>query len=100
MNFTTNNKQENIETAKRILAELNVNNISFSGYSDTNGISVYFTASNGVKCRVSDHSTTNQDRMFNELQVSFDKRTIGFGGKTGCVSKFKINQIMVSQFGF
>lgn len=98
--IATNKKDENIEIAKKILNNLGVLDITFSGYSDTNGISVYFKNSKGVKCRVSDHSTTNRDRMNNELNVSFDSRLIGLGGKISIKNNFAINKLIIKRFNY
>lgn len=98
MNFATDNKDENIQTAKSILNGLGITDITFSGYSDANGVSVYFKTSKDLKCRVSNHTVMNRDRMANELLVSFDFKTIGMGGKIGVKSSFEINKIMVKRF--
>lgn len=98
--FHTNNQNENIETAKSLLIALGVQDVTFSGYSDANGVSVYFINSKGVKCRVSNHTTTNRDRMNEELQVSFDQKCLGLGGKTSIKSNFEINKFMIKRFGY
>lgn len=52
----------------------------FSGYSDTNGQSMYFKVFkkgdelNSIKVRFSDHNVTNQDRMSNEVHFGIKKR--------------------------
>ena len=84
-------KTHNIDTAKSLLSDLGVD-ASFSGYSDTNGISVYFTDRNGKKIRVSDHGVTNKDRMANEVLLSFDTKTLGLGGKEGFKSYAEQNK--------
>jgi len=96
----TNNQDKNIEIAKKILNNLGILDIEYSGYSDANGVSVYFKNSKGIKCRVSDHSTTNRDRMNNELNVSFDSRLIGLGGKVSIKNNFAINKLMIKRFGY
>lgn len=98
--FTSKFQNENIETAKALLLDLGVSDISFSGYSDANGVSVYFENGDGVKCRVSNHTTTNRDRMNNELQVSFDQKCLGLGGKTSIKSNFEVNKFMIKRFGY
>jgi len=100
MNFKTNNQAENIETAKRILNDLGILDVTYSGYSNSNGVSVYFKTDKGLKCRVSDHSTMNRDRMNEELQVSFDTKQLGLGGRITEKSKFAINKVMVKRFGY
>ena len=63
-------KQINIEIAEEIVRSNGID-ASFSGYSDTNGISVYFVTADLKKIRVSDHSVTNTYRLFNEIHLSF-----------------------------
>jgi hypothetical protein len=87
-------KTHNISIAKKMLTDLGVN-AEFSGYSDTNGVSVYFTNENGEKIRISDHSVTNKDRIQNEILLNFDTKTLGVGGKTGLKSNFESNKIKV-----
>lgn len=86
-------KSENIETAKRIIKESGIKyETSFSGYSDTNGVSVYFKRkSDDKKIRVSDHSVSNKSRIMDEIGLKFDQMTIGIGGKIGFKSNKAIN---------
>ena len=71
--FTTSpDKRENINTAKQILNELNID-ASFAGYSDTNGVSVYFRDSYENKIRISNHSVGNR-RLGEGLMLSFDNK--------------------------
>ena len=69
-------KSKNIKTAKDILSKLKVD-AEFSAYSDTNGISVYFTGVNGEKYRVSDHSVSSKQRLDNEIPLYFDQKQLG-----------------------
>jgi len=87
-------KTHNISIAKKMLTDLGIN-AEFSGYSDTNGVSVYFTNENGEKIRISDHSVTNKDRIQNEILLNFDTKTLGVGGKIGLKSNFESNKIKV-----
>ncbi len=100
MNIPTESQNENIEMAKAILNELGICDLSFVGYSDANGVSVYFRTDAGLKCRVSNHGTTNRDRMNEELQVSFDERQLGMGGKVSFKSNMPINKLMVKRFDY
>ena len=79
MKATTGNKQQNIEVAKSILTDLGLIGFDFSGYSDTNGTSVYFLYE-GKKVRVSDHSVTNTDRVNNEIHFFFDSKCLSPNG--------------------
>lgn len=90
-NVITTSKSKNIETAKCLLESLGIN-AEFSGYSDTNGVSVYFYY-NGLKLRVSNHSVTSIHRMGNEFHFFFDERTIGIGGKPSFKSNKGINTL-------
>lgn len=87
----TTNKSKNIETAKALLESLGIN-AEFSGYSDANGVSVYFYY-NGFKLRVSNHSVTSIHRLQNEFLFYFDAKTIGLGGKTSFKSNKGINTL-------
>jgi hypothetical protein len=98
MNFKTDNQTENIETAKRILFDLGIIDVTYSGYSDTNGVSVYYKTKTGLKCRVSDHTIMNRGRMNEELSVSFDEKQLGLGGKISEKNNFEINKLMVKRF--
>jgi hypothetical protein len=89
-------KTHNIDTAKSLLSDLGVE-ASFSGYSNTNGVSVYFTDANGKKIRVSNHSVTSKERMDNEVLLSFDTKTLGLGGKEGFKSYAEQNKKEVEQ---
>ncbi len=84
-------KTYNIDTAKSLLTNLGVD-ASFSGYSDTNGVSVYFIDSSGKKIRVSNHGVTNKERMANEVLLYFDTKTLGLGGKEGFKSYAEQNK--------
>lgn len=89
-------KTKNIETAKSLLTALGVD-ASFSGYSDTNGVSVYFRDSKGRKIRVSNHSVTSLYRLENEVLFYFDQKMLGLGGKTSIKSNMKINELTASR---
>jgi hypothetical protein len=91
----TDRKTNNIETAKKIVENLGITNFRLSGYSDTNGVSVYFIK-NDKKIRVSDHTVTNSSRVFEELNLSFD----AISTKDEVISKTKINKTMVKFFNF
>jgi len=55
--------------------------ISFSGYSDAHGLSIYFTDANGVKYRFSSHSVSSFYRMANEKHFPLPfVKTLGKGG--------------------
>lgn len=84
-------KTHNIDTAKEILNDVGVN-ASFSGYSDTNGVSVYFEDANGKKIRVSNHGVTSKERMNSEILLSFDTKTLGIRGKEGFKSYAEQNK--------
>lgn len=71
---------KNIVTATEILKNSGVD-ASFSGYSDTNGVSVYFKDKQGIKYRVSDHGVQNINRIENEILLRFDQKTIGINGE-------------------
>jgi N-acetylmuramoyl-L-alanine amidase len=60
--------------------QLTANNIhaDFSGYSDANGLSIYYLI-NGKKVRFSDHSVSNASRVFDE--VHFDLPIVNYLGK-------------------
>ena len=100
MYLKSQSQDENIKTAELLLNDLGVKRLSFSSYSDSNGISVYFRTENGLKCRVSDHSTMNRDRMNEELQVSFDTAQLGLGGKKSIKSNFDLNKLLIKRFGY
>ena len=51
----------------------------FSGYSDTNGLSIYYLV-DGVKYRFSNHSVTNYHRIMNEKH--FDLPIVGMLGSS------------------
>lgn len=97
-NLSTSNKEQNILTAKNIINELGIYNINFSGYSDTNGVSVYFKTDTNIKIRVSNHSVSNINRIKNELNLSFDKKTLGMNNKIGFESSLNINKLMLKSF--
>lgn len=63
------NIQEAKQAAENILKENNIS-YSFSGMSDTNGLSVYFYVGD-VKVRFSDHTITNRVRMNEEVCFYF-----------------------------
>lgn len=93
----TQDKTQNIENAKNILNNLGINDFDFSGYSDANGISVYFIWQ-GKKVRVSDHSVTNLDRIQNKIHFSFDVRTLGLGGVIKVKDNQTNNKLMFEKF--
>lgn len=91
--FTTSpDKSENINTANQILAELNIE-ARFSGYSDTNGVSVYFKDSFDNKIRISNHSVGNR-RLQEGLMLSFDDKYMNGSVK----SNMSINKIKTERF--
>ena len=96
MYLTTTNRAENIQTAKEILNSLNVQ-ASYSGYSDSNGISVYFKTMSGHKIRVSDHSVSNYNRLMDEIHFQFDERQLGLSGKVSFKSNTTINKLVASK---
>ena len=85
-------KDNNIATAKKLLNDLGVD-ANFTGFSDTNGVSVYFEDANGNKYRISDHDITNKDRLKNEISLRFDNKR--YGG--GIYSEFEKNKKAVEQ---
>ncbi len=93
----TQDKTQNIENAKNILLNIGLTEFDFSGYSDANGVSVYFTW-NGKKLRVSDHSVTNIDRVQNEIHFEFDIKTLGLGGVVQIKDNQKTNKLMAEKF--
>ena len=98
--FKSDNQNENIETAKRIMEDAGIFDYNFIGYSDSNGVSVYFRNSNDVKVRISDHGVENTDRMKTEILLSFDAKMLGMGGKVSEKSYEKINKFMGKRFGY
>lgn len=84
---------ENIQTAKDILEEIGVDmdKTYYSGYSDTNGVSVYFSHKALIDTaiiRVSGHGISNPNRMEETICFSFDAMSIR--GKL--ISKVAINK--------
>lgn len=70
--------------SQKVEIEKQITNAGFSfdfkGMSEANGMSIYFEI-NGNKCRFSNHSVTNSDRVFNEKHFDLPfVKTIGFGG--------------------
>ena len=65
---------KHIEIAKKAVEGAGII-ATYSGYSDSHGISVYFIAEDGRKIRVSTHSVTKTDRMFNETHINFPTKT-------------------------
>ena len=67
----------NIETAKKIAELSGLTGVTFSNYSDTNGVSVYFRCNESNKIvRVSDHGISNFARMEETICLSFDARLL------------------------
>ena len=99
-NFLTESKNQNIEIAKSIIELANISDYYYCSYSDTNGVSVYFKNSKGIKIRVSTHSVSNINRILNEIHLSFDQKTIGLGGKIGIKSNLKMNLFTSNLFGY
>lgn len=66
---TPKNVNEARKSAEELLRKAGFE-YTYSGQSDTNGISVYFDV-DGVKVRFSDHSISNKDRMANEATFYF-----------------------------
>jgi len=99
-NLTANTQSENVKTAIAIMEKANIFDYSFSGYSDTNGVSVYFKNTNGVKIRVSNHTVTNYHRVTEELHLSFNSQTLGLGGKIGFKDYSLLNKLSASNFGY
>lgn len=55
--------------------------ISFSGYSDAHGLSIYFIDETGLKYRFSSHSVSSFYRMANEKHFPLPfVKTLGKGG--------------------
>lgn len=69
-------KTKAIKFSNKILSKIGDGiKIQFSGYSDSNGISVYYKAIKAdkeVKIRFSDHSVTNINRIQNEIHFRFN----------------------------
>jgi hypothetical protein len=91
------NQAHNIKVAKNIMKSVGISG-DFSGYSESNGISVYHTTKDGIKVRVSDHSVTNTDRVFNELHLKFDSKQMGMGGKVSIKNNQESNKIIFKLF--
>lgn len=89
-------RQINIEKAADIVRSNGID-ATFSGYSDTNGISVYFLTSEGVKVRVSDHSVTNIDRIFNEVHLKFPVKMLSLNKKVEVKNKFVLTPEMIEE---
>ena len=99
-NLKANTQNENVQIAIAIMEKANIFDYSFSGYSDTNGVSVYFKNANGVKIRVSNHTVTKYNRVMDELHLSFNQKTFGIGGKIGFKDNSQINKLSASKFGY
>ena len=87
MYLATQNKSENLATAKNLLINLGFKDFTFCDYSSTFGVSVYFRDENGGKIRVSNHSVTSTARIQSEMLFEFDANQIGLNGIS-----FKDNQ--------
>jgi hypothetical protein len=77
--FTVSKEKEpNIKTAELLLNDLGLTDFSFSGYSDSNGVSVYFHHPKDERIvRVSNHSMANSDRIASTIFFRFDERQFG-----------------------
>lgn len=100
MKLASKNQELDINTAKEVINAVGISNYYYVGYSDANGVSVYFRDSKGTKIRVSDHSVTNNDRMKTEILLSFDAKMIGLGGKESFRDNSKINKFIARIFGY
>lgn len=90
-------KSHNINTAKKLVDDLGLD-LNFIAYSDTNGVSVYFEDTNGLKYRVSDHSVTSKNRMENEILLYFDNKEMGYRGSEPTIkSRYKNNLEKISK---
>ena len=68
------NKDQNIQDAKLQIENAGGTIEAFCGYSESNGVSVYFRIKESdLKVRVSNHTVTNKDRVFNEIHMSFNQ---------------------------
>lgn len=103
--FTSDNQIKNIQTAELLLIDLGFKSEYFykSGYSESNGISVYFklkTHFNSVGSemimRVSDHSISNKGRMEDTLCFYFDIISTRFSSSK---SKFESNKQLKKIYG-
>jgi len=97
--FTSSNEKENVFTAIALMknAGVNVDKLKKSGYSDVNGVSVYFKQEDLQEdkvIRVSAHSISNKIRMEDTICFSFDAKTLS--GKV--VSKQEKNKLFVDKF--
>lgn len=96
--LTTGDRNKNIETAFNLLKAIGVNTekVHFSGYSDTNGVSVYFKHDNLIETaclRVSNHGISNPNRMEETICFCFDARTL----RGGFISNIEDNKEIVSK---
>lgn len=98
--ITKNDRSENVKTALELLIDLGIKKekINVCGYSETNGVSVYFTHSDyqdEVRIRVSDHGISNVNRMQSTFCFSFDTAKSKF---YSFKSAKKINTIMAKNY--
>lgn len=97
MYLTSIIKEENVNTSKNMLQSLNIH-ADFVGYSESNGVSVYFKDENNNKIRISNHCVGNR-RMQEELLLSFDERLINLKTKAITIkSSEAINKLNTKNF--
>lgn len=96
----TSNQEENINTSIQIMNSVGINDYSYVGYSDANGVSVYFRNSKGIKIRISNHGVSNPSRMSEELHLSFDSLCLGLGGATSVKTSEFMNKFYAKKFGY
>ena len=101
--FKTSDKTENVTVAQAILTNIGVNmeKVHYSGYSDTNGISVYFKHSDlneWVSIRVSDHGISNSGRMQDTICFEFDANTRDANGDKTKIDNQSTNKEIIDRF--
>jgi len=101
--FTTSkNRQENINTAIELLHSVGISDVRYSGYSKTNGISVYFKHNkmmDDFSIRVSDHGISNRGRMETTLCFDFDIEGINpLTGKEVKIDGNNVRQIIAGHY--
>jgi len=80
---TCNTIKENVEVANNLLIDLGIeeSKLTQSGYSESNGVSVYFKHSDLIEdavLRVSDHGISNRFRLENTICFRFDSKESEF----------------------
>jgi len=86
-------KSTHIQKATQVVKEAGIN-ATFSGYSDSHGISVYFLSDKGEKVRVSTHSVSKKDRVLNEIHLNYPLNTFQANTKK-VTSKFILTPEMI-----